>query len=64
MLMFSMKGLINGVNGANVMDFATKENQDWTEWLIYMDLWMKTRMEIWIVGDLQASMCLTCLEEQ
>jgi hypothetical protein len=31
-----------------------KEDQDWTEWLIYMAFWMQTRLEIWIVGDLQA----------
>jgi hypothetical protein len=46
------------------MDCATKEDQDWTECWIYMDLWMQTGLEIWIVGDLQAGMCLTCLEEK
>ena len=45
-------------------DCATKEDQDWTERLIYMDLWMQTGLEIWIVGDLQAGMCLTYLEEK
>ena len=30
----------------------------------YMDLCMQTGLEIWIVGDLQVSMCLTYLEEQ
>jgi hypothetical protein len=29
-----------------------------------MALWMQTRLEIWIVGDLQVGMCLTCLEEK
>ena len=47
-----------------VMDCATKEDQDWTEWWIYMALWMKTRLDISIVGDIQEGMCLTCLEEQ
>ena len=46
------------------MDCATKEDQYWTEWLIYMALWMQTGLEIWIVGDLQAGMRLTCLEAQ
>jgi hypothetical protein len=46
------------------MDCAMKEDQDWTEWWIYMALWMQTRLEIWIVGDLQVGMCLTYLEEQ
>jgi hypothetical protein len=46
------------------MDCATKEEQYWTECWTYMTLWMHTRMEIWIVGDLQAGMCLTCLEEK
>jgi hypothetical protein len=46
------------------MDYATKEDQDWTECWTYMALWMQTGMEIWIVGDLQVGMCLTCLEEQ
>jgi hypothetical protein len=46
------------------MDCATKEDRDWTEWSIYMALWMQTRLEIWIIGDPQAGMCLTCLEEQ
>jgi hypothetical protein len=46
------------------MDCATKEDRDWTEWLIYMALWMQIGLEIWIVGDLQAGMCLTYLEEQ
>jgi hypothetical protein len=46
------------------MDCATKEDLDWKEWLIYMALWMQTGLEIWIVGDPQAGMCLTCLEEQ
>jgi hypothetical protein len=36
------------------MDCATKEDRDWTEWSIYMALWMQTGLEIWIVGDLQA----------
>jgi hypothetical protein len=39
------------------MDCATKEDQDWTEWLIYMALWMQNGMEIWIVGDLQQRLC-------
>jgi hypothetical protein len=46
------------------MDSATKEDWDWTEWWIYMALWMQTGLEIWILGDLQVGMCLTCLEEQ
>ena len=46
------------------MDCAMKEDRDWTEWLIYMDFWMQTRMEIWIIGYLQEGMCLTYLEEQ
>jgi hypothetical protein len=46
------------------MDFAMKEDWDWTEWWIYMDLWMQTRQDIWIVEDLQVGMYLTCLEEQ
>ena len=46
------------------MDCATKEDQDWTEWLIYMSLWMQTGLEIWIIEDLQEGMCLTCFEEQ
>jgi hypothetical protein len=46
------------------MDCATKEDWDWIEWSIYMALWMQTRREIWIIGDLQAGMCLTYLEEQ
>jgi hypothetical protein len=46
------------------MDCATKEEQDQTECCTYMFLWMHTRLEIWIIGDLQEGMCLTCLEEQ
>jgi hypothetical protein len=46
-----------------VMDCATKEDQVWTECWTYMDLWMQTGLEIWIVEDLQVGMCLTCLEE-
>ena len=46
------------------MDCATKQDWDWKEWWIYMALLMQTRMEIWIVGDLQVGMCLTYLEEQ
>jgi hypothetical protein len=46
------------------MDCATKEDRYWTEWSIYMALWMQTELEIWIVGDPQEGMCLTCLEEQ
>jgi pyruvate carboxylase len=34
------------------MDCATKEDQDWTECCTYMALWMKTGLEIWIIGDL------------
>jgi hypothetical protein len=45
-------------------DCDTKENQDWTKCWIYMDLLMKTGLEIWIVGYLQVGMCLICLEEQ
>jgi hypothetical protein len=45
------------------MDYATKEDRDWTEWWIYMALWIHTGMEIWIIGDLQSDMCLICLEE-
>ena len=45
------------------MDCAMKEDQDWTEWSIYMAFWMQTGMEIWVIGDLQAGMCLTYLEE-
>jgi hypothetical protein len=30
--------------------------------LMYAMVW--TRLEIYIIGDLQAGMCLTCLEEQ
>jgi hypothetical protein len=37
---------------------------DWIECWKYMALWMHTRMEIWIVGDLQSGMCLNCLEEK
>ena len=46
------------------MDCATKEDQDWTECWIYMDLRMHTSLEIWIVGDLQVDMCLTYLEDK
>ena len=46
------------------MDCSNKEDQDWTECLNYMVFWMQTGLEIWIVGALQAGMCLTCLEEQ
>jgi hypothetical protein len=46
------------------MDCATKEDQDWKECWTYMALWMQTRLDILIVGDLQAGMCLTYLEEQ
>ena len=34
------------------------------ERVLYMALWVQTGLEIWIVGDLQVGMCLTCLEEQ
>jgi hypothetical protein len=46
------------------MNCATKEDRDWIEWWIYMDLWMHNGLEIWIVGYLQVGMCLTCLEEK
>jgi hypothetical protein len=46
------------------MDCSMNEDWDWTEWLIYMALWMQTGLEIWIVGDPQVGMCLTCLEGQ
>jgi hypothetical protein len=46
------------------MDCATKEDWDWTKYWIYMALQMHIGLDIWIVGDLQVSMCLTCLEEQ
>ena len=47
-----------------VMDCATKEDQDWTEWWTYMALLMQTGLEIWIIEDLQVDMCLTYLEEK
>jgi hypothetical protein len=47
-----------------IMDCATKEDHDWTEWWTYMDLLMQTRLMIWIVEDLQVGMCLTYFEEQ
>jgi hypothetical protein len=48
-----------------IMDCATKEDQDWTEWWTYMALLMQTRdLEIWIAEDLHVGMCLTYLEEQ
>jgi hypothetical protein len=47
-----------------IMDCATKEDQDWTEWWTYMDLLMQTGLEIWIVEYLQVGMCLTYLEEK
>ena len=59
---------LRGLSGIFVallaMDYATKEDQDWTECWTYMDLWMQNGMEIWIAGYLQAGMCLTCLEEK
>jgi len=58
----------NGFSGICVellaMDCATKEDRDWIDCCIYMALWMQTRLEIWIVGDLQVGMCLTYLEEK
>jgi hypothetical protein len=46
------------------MDCATKEDRYWTECWIYMALCMQNRLEIWIIGNLQVGICLTCLEEQ
>jgi hypothetical protein len=46
------------------MEYATKENQDSTKCWTYMDLWIETRMNIWIIGDLQPGMFLTYLEEK
>jgi hypothetical protein len=46
------------------MDCATKEDHDWKTCWRYMDLWMQTGKEIWIVGDVQVGMCLNYLEEQ
>jgi hypothetical protein len=48
----------------NLIDRATKENQDWTKCWIYMSLWMQIGLEICIIGYLHVSMCLTCLEEK
>jgi hypothetical protein len=33
----------------SAMDYAMKEEKDWTKWWIYLALWMHTRLEIWIV---------------
>ena len=43
---------------------ANKEDQDWIECWIFMDLLMHTGLEIWIKEDLQVGMCLTYLEVQ
>ena len=47
-----------------IMDCATKEDQDWTEWWTYMALLMQTGLDIYIAEDIQVGMCLTYLEEQ
>ena len=47
-----------------VMDCATKEDQDCTEWWTYMALLMQTGLDIWIGEDLQVGMFLTYLEEK
>jgi hypothetical protein len=43
------------------MDCVTKEDQDWIECWKYMALLMQTRLEIYIVEDIQVGMCLTYL---
>ena len=47
-----------------IMVCATKEDQDWIEYWIFMALLMQTRLEIWIKEDLQVGICLTYLEVQ
>jgi hypothetical protein len=47
-----------------LIDYDTKEDQDWTECWTCMALLMHIGLEIWIVEDLQVGMCLNYLEEQ
>jgi hypothetical protein len=47
-----------------VMDYATKEDHDWTKCWKYMALLMQIGLETWITKFLQVGMCLTCLEEK
>ena len=47
-----------------IMVCATKEDQDWIEFWIFVALLMQTELEIWTREDLQVGMCLTYLEVQ
>ena len=47
-----------------IMVCDTKEDYDWTEYWIFMDLLMQTGQEIWIREDLLVGICLTYLEVQ
>jgi hypothetical protein len=60
----TVKRVFRYLHGTASYGLCYQGRLDWTEWWIYMALWMQTRLEIWIVGDLQVGMCLTCLEEQ
>ncbi len=47
-----------------IMVYATKEDQYWVEFWIFMALLMQNRLEIWVTKDLQVGMCLTYLKVQ
>ena len=46
------------------MVYATKEDQDWTKFWIFMALLTQTELEIWIKEDLKVGMFLIYLEVQ
>ena len=49
--------------GLQVIQSINKKKLDQIECYMCMALLMLTRMEIWIIEDLQMSMCLTYLED-